>query len=405
MVNIVRVMLYTIITLGALFSATLAAVMSVATLILSDRAHRLPHGTTPISVLKPVKGLDDELEANLESFCLQTHERYELIVGAADSDDPALDVARRVKRRFPHVAFRIVAGECATGFNPKVRNLRNLLSKARYSSILVSDGDIRVDSDYLSVMAGAIEHPNVGLVSNLVVGTGEQTIGAACENLQLNGFVANTVAAAQLVARHPVVVGKSMLFRREVLTQIGGFRTAADVLAEDYLLGRAVLKAGYRVSTLGYPVWAINRSWTVSKMVQRHIRWSQIRRHVSPGMFLLEPLAIPELWLMLLIVAWWLFPSRFDAAHAAVVLTTVALSVVLQTLASIFMQRSMPQWTTLVLLPLSTLLAFYTWLRAWTLDIVVWRHQSYRIGAGSRLSLANKQRPAPTRRARMPEAA
>ena len=398
-------MLYTIIVSGALFSAALAAVMSVATLILSDRAHRLPHGTIPISVLKPVKGLDDELEANLESFCLQTHERYELIVGAADSNDPALDIARRVKRRFPHVAFRIVAGEWITGFNPKVRNLRNLLSKARFSAILVSDGDIRVDSDYLSVMAGALERPNVGLVSNLVVGTGEQTIGAACENLQLNGFVAASVAAAQLIARHPVVVGKSMLFRRETLCCIGGFQSAADVLAEDYLLGRAVLKAGFRVSTLGYPVWAINRNWSVSKMLQRHTRWAQIRRHVSPGMFLLEPLAIPELWLMLVAVAWWLAPSHFSAAHTAVVLTTVALSVSMQRLVSISMQRSIPQWTTLLLLPFSSLLAFYTWLRAWTLDIVVWRYQSYRIGAGSRLTLVNEPRLAPNRRTRMPEAA
>jgi ceramide glucosyltransferase len=398
-------MLYTIIISGALFSAALAAVMSVAALILSDRAHRLPHGTTPISVLKPVKGLDDELEANLESFCLQTHERYELIVGAADSNDPALDVARRVKQRFPHVAFRIVAGEWITGFNPKVRNLRNLLSKARYSALLVSDGDIRVNTDYLSVMAGALERPNVGLVSNLVVGRGEQTIGAACENLQLNGFVATSVAAAQLIARHPVVVGKSMLFRREALCRIGGFQSAADVLAEDYLLGRAVLKAGFRVSTLGYPVWAINRNWSVSKMLQRHTRWAQIRRHVSPGMFLLEPLAIPELWLMLVAIAGRLFPNQLGAVHTAAVLTTVALSVLIQRLVSIFMQRTIPQWTTLVLLPLSSLLAFYTWLRAWNLDIVVWRHQSYRISAGSRLTLVNQQQHSPTRRARMPEAA
>jgi hypothetical protein len=122
-------------------------------------------------------------------------------------------------------------------------------------------------------------------------------------------------------------------------------------------------------------------------------------------MFLLEPLAIPELWLMLVAVAWWLFPNHSSAAHTAVVLTTVTLSVVMQRLVSIFMQRSLTQWTTLVLLPFSSLLAFYTWLRAWTLDIVVWRQQSYRIGAGSRLTLVNEQPLAPTRRTRMPEAA
>jgi len=122
-------------------------------------------------------------------------------------------------------------------------------------------------------------------------------------------------------------------------------------------------------------------------------------------MFLLEPLAAPELWLMLLVVAWWLFPSHFDFTFTVTTLIVVSLSVVFQTLTSIFMQRSIPQWTTLVLLPLASLLAFYAWLRAWALDIVVWRNQSYRIGSGSRLSLVDSPQPARTGRTRMPEAA
>lgn len=398
-------MLYSIIVAGALVSALLTVAMSVAVIIMSLRAERLPRGTTPISVLKPVRGLDDEFEANLESFCLQTHSAYEILVGSADPADPALEVARRVQRRFPNVALRIVSGEWPTGHNPKVRNLRHLVTKARYPTVLVSDGDVRVGSDYLSVMAGAIEQPNVGLVSNFVVGTGERTLGAACENVRLNGFVVRSLAAAQLYLRHPVIMGKAMLFRRDALTNAGGFAAAADVLAEDYLLGRAVLEAGYRVQTLGYPVFAMNRDWTVAKMLQRHTRWSQIRRHVAPGWFLLEPLAAPELWALLALVTWWFDPHRIDAAAGTWVATALALSVLLEAGVASLLQGTRIIWKSIALLPLSSALALLAWLCAWHRDAVVWRQQSFRIGAGSRLSAFQAQRPASAHKQRLPEAA
>lgn len=398
-------MLNSIIVVAALVSALLTSTMSVAVIIMSLRAERLPRGTTPISVLKPVRGLDDEFEANLESFCLQTHSAYEILVGSADPEDPALEVARRVKRRFPNVALRIVVGEWSTGHNPKVRNLRHLLTKATYPTVLVSDGDVRVGSDYLSVMAGAIEQSNVGLVSNFVVGTGERTLGAACENVRLNGFVVRSLAAAQLYLRHPVIMGKAMLFRRDALTNAGGFAAAADVLAEDYLLGRAVLEAGYRVKTIGYPVFAMNRDWTVVKMLQRHTRWSQIRRHVAPGWFLLEPLGSPELWAWLVLVSWWLNPHKIDFVTGSLVVAALALSVLLEAGVAAILQGSRLVWKSLVLLPLSSALALLAWLRAWHRDVVVWRHQSFRIGAGSRLSALQPQRSASANKQRLPEAA
>jgi ceramide glucosyltransferase len=376
--------------------------MSFATLVRLSSARRLAHGTTPISILKPVRGLDDELETNLESFCRQTHGQYELIVGAADADDPALSIAERVRRRFPQVDFRIVSGQWPTGYNPKVRNLRKLLALARYSTVLVSDGDIRVHPDYLSVMAGAIEQPKVGLVSNVVIGTGAQTVGAACENLRLNGFVASSIAAAELIARHPVVIGKSMLFSRDALNAAGGFEVAADVLAEDYLLGRAVLRAGYRVSTIGFPVWAINRHWSVTKMLQRHTRWSQIRRHVSPATFLFEPLALPELWLVLVLA---LGPRQPQTAITTTALAAVLISIMLQLATTIRLQWPSVGWKNLILLPLSSTLGLIAWLRAWSMDTVVWRNQTYRIASGSRLFPVHARQVSPTGSARVQEAA
>lgn len=377
-------MLIAIIALGAVLSAVLSSMMYIAAWRLSSSVEKLPHGTLPISVLKPLKGLDDELEENLESFCRQTHRQYEIIVGAADANDPALAVAHRVRERHPLVAFRIISGEWPTGLNPKVRNLRKLLTRARYSAILVSDGDVRVGTDYLSVMAGALERPKAGLVSNLIVGTGERTIGAACENLRLNGFVAATIAAAQRFLGHPVVVGKSMLFRRDALTNAGGFAAAADVLAEDYLLGRAVAAAGYRVEVLGYPVLAFNRDGSIPKMFRRHTRWSQIRRQIAPFAFALEPLASPALWLILFAAVWSGLGRPLPGAAVGVIAVSGCATLLEAALCTALQGRAL-NLQKLVLLPLSSVLGLGAWILAWGRNRILWREQYLRIGAGSQL--------------------
>lgn len=371
----------------AILTAAISILMSIAALKLHRSGQALPWGTTAISVLKPVRGVDDEFEENLESFCRQTHPRYELIIGAAESNDPALRIARRVRDRHPQKAIRVVSGQWPAGSNPKIRNLRHLLTHARYQTILVSDGDVRVRHDYLSVMAGAIEQPNVGLVSNLIVGGSERTIGAACENAQLNGFVAATTAAAALMARHPIVVGKSMLFQRDALTNAGGFAAAADVLAEDYLLGRAVMHAGYRVSVLGYPITAVNRDWSVLRMLQRHSRWAQIRRHVAPAVFAFELLGYPLLWTLCLALSLWITwaTAGMVRLESKLVLLLPSVATVLQLFVGSRLRGEGLTLIQVLVQPLSMLLACLAWTRAWFENIVVWRQQRYRIGRGSHL--------------------
>lgn len=371
-----------------LVSCLVLAVTTAATWVLCRSASGLPLGTRPISVLKPVQGLDDELEENLASFCRQNHPQFELVIGAADPSDPALAVARRVQARFPHVEVRVVTGEWSNGLNPKVRNLRNLMQWARYPAVLVSDGDVRARPDYLRVLAGAIEQPGVGLVSNLVVGVGERTLGSMCDNLQLNTFVAGNVAAADVIAKHPIVVGKSMLFHRDSLVNIGGFAAAADILAEDYFLGRAVSEAGYRVVTLGYPVQSVNRSRSLPCMLRRHLRWSQIRRQVAPGIFALEPLAHPTFWATLLLSviirdAW---ASTAGSTGLIAALLLMLLLVALESLAyAVLLERAM-RLQHLLCLPLRSALVMLAWFGAWATDVVVWRGHAFRIGRGSRLT-------------------
>lgn len=384
------IVLTNIVSVLAILSAGLTVVMSLAAWVVYAKRRSLARGTTPISVLKPVRGTDDDMEANLESFCRQSHPKYEIIVGSAEPDDPALQIARRVQLRYPHVRLRVVSGQWPSGCNPKVRNLRNLLAHARYPAVLVSDGDVRADNDYLSVMAGALERPNVGLVSNLVVGIGERTLGAACENAQFNGFIAAATSAAALFARHPIVVGKSMLFRRDALTNAGGFAAAADVLAEDYLLGRAVLQAGYRVVTLGLPIRAFSRDRSLGAMVRRQLRWSQIRRHVAPAIFALEPLGHPLLWLGLVTVIGCLVQK---SAHLWLIAGLLLGAATVQAGVAFALRGKGPRLRDIAALPLASVLALAAWTRAWFDVRIVWRQQAFSIGRGSRLRPLVERRP------------
>jgi ceramide glucosyltransferase len=374
----------TILCVLTLLSALVTLGMHIAAHVLFARSKRLPRGTRPISILRPLKGNIESLEENLESLCRQNHGTFEILVGAADPADPSLTVARRVRDKYPNVAVRIITGQWPTGLNPKVRLLRQLLEHAQYKSVLISDDNVRVRPDYLSVMAGALKDPRVGLVSNLVVGVGGRTLGAKCENLQLNTFVLGAVAASYWFG-YPVVVGKSMLFRGGALKKAGGLANVADVLAEDHLLGRAVHAAGYRVKTLGHPVHTVNVDWTLTRTFERHLRWSKMRSNLAPWVFPFELLLQPLAWGVLSAVAAALFgmpisPAWLDAVGLALMGNAVSEVALLRRAQGTHFRLSDS-----LLLPLRNLIAVAAHVGSGFVTTVRWRAEAYRMGRDSRL--------------------
>lgn len=358
--------------------------MHAAAHTLLASAKGLARGKSPISVLRPLKGLVDSLEENLESLCQQDFPVYEIIVAAADPTDPALRVAKRVRDKYPSVAFRVLTGEWETGLNPKVRLLRFMLGKASYDGILVSDDNVRVRHDYLSIMAGALAKYNTGLVSNLVVGIGAKTVGAICENLLLNTFILSAVAASYVFG-YPVVIGKSMLFRREALMNAGGFGAVADLLAEDHLLGRAIHAAGYRVTTLGYPVYTVNESWSISRTMGRHLRWCKIRSNVKSWLFPFELLAQPLLILVLTLVVVGTFRISVDGHWLAGALigvfavTVSEIGLVMRTQGRYF------RFAQVAWLPLRSLVALIAHVGSGCVRVVRWREHVCRIGKNTKI--------------------
>lgn len=246
-----------------------------------------------VSILKPLAGEDDDLEGNIDSFARLSYPYFEILFGVASSSDAAYSVACSFVSRHPELEARVIVTNANAAINPKVAQLMGLESEATGDICVISDSNVRVSSNYLWSLVRELAEPNVGMVTSLFVGTGEQTLGAAIENMQLCVSSAPGLVAMNAVARRPITVGKSMAMRRVDLSNIGGFRRVGGVLAEDHALGRLMLDAGFTIRTSLETIENRNVVGNMRRSIERHTRWSKMRRAIQPLGFFGEPLLLP----------------------------------------------------------------------------------------------------------------
>lgn len=344
----------------------------------SPRVGPLP----PITILKPLKGVFPGLFENLASIARQDYPNFEIIFGCESALDPAVAVAREIKREFPHVSIRVVTGAPSTGYNPKVNNLRHMEGWARHDVLLISDADVRVPSDYLRRVAVELR-PDVGLVCSAFAGMGERSLGAVLENVHLTCFVTGAICGADVLTTRAIVVGKSMLFRRQDLRRIGGWQSIADVLAEDFVFADRITKSGRKVVLCPLLVPVVNVKRTVKEFWDRHTRWGQMRRRILPVLYWMEPLLLPSPWLFGLLVA-----ALASPKHSALAVLALVGLLVRPASDMSLLHRVRGDWPHPGVAPLSVFKDFVM-LATWVVGIfrttVEWRGNVLRIGKGSTL--------------------
>ncbi|RKH54915.1 glycosyltransferase, partial [Corallococcus aberystwythensis] len=247
-----------------------------------------------LSLLKPLCGVDDDLEANLARFAQLPYPHYEVLLGVKDAHDPAFAVAKAAEAKWPHV-MRVVLQVGEPGLNPKVNQLVTLSSEARHDLWVVSDSNTCVGDGYLEEIAAAFEDPTVGCVTHPVAGLGEKTFGSLLDNLHLSSSAAAGMIAAKHLADRDIVVGKSMALHREDVEALGGFFSVKDVLAEDYVIGQWVTRKLHKRVVLAHtPVFNVSLRKGVDAFFQRYLRWSVIHRTaVSPSTYMAQALLNP----------------------------------------------------------------------------------------------------------------
>lgn len=368
------------------------ALSVVAVYRLTTRVHRprLRSSTLPpVTVLKPLCGADDQLEDNLATFFTQRYPSYELVFGVEGDQDPAIPVVRRLRARFPHVKVRLVVHDGGHALNPKVSNLQAMLAFGSHDLVVISDSNVSVRERWLHDLVGEfVDDPEVGLLTNLFVGTSEETLGATLENLHLAGPVAGSLAVSSVLLPNAGAVGKSMLFSRSVFESLGGLSSVGSVLAEDFVMGRMFAEAGYRVKIARTTVDNVCTRTTVKRFLQRQLRWNLIRSRIMPLSYPLEPLTSP---MFLALVA------PFAGIHAPLLFALgVTLTLVRDGLQWLRLRGTRGLLAALPLGPLKELALFGVWALAPLMSRVAWRQKRYRVAAGTRL-YAERARTAPAR--------
>lgn len=390
MLNLISGLFFVAATLGV-------AIVFLTVGLLIAYMRRPPRTTTAtpgITILKPLCGVDDDLQLNLENFAALDYPNYEVLLGVKDKKDAAYPVAQAAAERWPG-KFKLFLQRGEPGLNPKVNQLITLEKHAQHEIILISDSNTRVAAGYLREVAALFEDPKVGIISQPVAGVGEQTLGSLMDNVHLVSHVGTGMVSAHLAAKlglgNDIVVGKSMGFRRADLHAMGGFMGAKDYLAEDYVLGKMTNELlGKKVAVARTPVLNVSVKRPVSGFWNRYKRWSVIHRtSVSTGTYLAQTMLNP--W-PLAAIGFLLAPSPLTFAG---MLAIMALKVIADATAALYMRRG---WMGLWLfwsIPVKDALLFVSHVMGFFNQYVMWRGNKLKVMPGSRLVLPGHLQPLP----------
>jgi ceramide glucosyltransferase len=236
----------------------------------------------PVSILKPLKGLERDAYQNLASFCRQDYPEYEILFAVDDECDSAIPTVERLIHDFPSLPIRLLVGSAVTSPNNKVAKLCRLLPAARHELLVISDSDIRVQSDYLRCVVAPFHDPSVGAVTCLYLGMTEPNLWSELEGLNLTTDLLPSMLVARKLEGVKFALGATMAVTRSRLAEIGGFEALADCVADDYELGRRIAARGYRVELAPCTVRTLCASSTARQFFLHHLRWGVITRHCRP---------------------------------------------------------------------------------------------------------------------------
>ena len=368
-------------TIVALLAATSFGLFALAWLLVAAwRAWYALHPRTAaagrgVSVIKPLCGADDDLERNLVSFFRLDHEPLQLVFGAADPDDPALVIVRRIARRHPDRDVTIVVGANHDAPNPKVGLQERLLPHARHDVILLSDSNVRVAPDEVGRVLPAFDDPRVGLGYQAVTGIGEESLPAALENLHYNELAGVLAIGATLLTGQHAVNGKGEWVRREALAAAGGIAAVRDNAADDSALARLVAAAGWKVRLSPVPVRIVHRTWSWRGLWQRHVRHAACRIRIAPAAYPLELLLNPLPWAAALLATPW-------AAFAPAIIVA---RILLETSAARMLRGSWPSLRHAAAIPLKDAVYLAGWFAPLAVRHVHWRGRRYRLARQARM--------------------
>ncbi len=363
---------------GLLLLALAPFVYYASAIVAATRFYRdRPTGSAfvpPVSVLKPIRGLDRESYENYASFCEQNYPEFELLFCVADDNEPAIPVIETLIRDFPERSIRLLVGSEPLGASDKVNKMCRLAREARYDILVVSDSDVRVESGFLRAVVAPFADPQVGGVTCLYKGLTQDSLAADLEALGNSTDFAPGVLVAWMLGDLDFMLGAVMATTKKQLTGIGGFEALVDHLSDDYELGNRIAANGYRVKLSNYPVSIVYSRQSLADAFRHQLRWNLTIRCSRPwGHFgLLFSQGLP--WALLAAAI-----AETEKVAAAYLVSYVILRTAMAWLVGVSGMRDSLARQKMWMLPLRDALAFIIWILSFFPQRIHWRGQEFYI--------------------------
>ena len=332
----------------------------------------------PLSVLKPLAGVDDGLEANLRSFFEQDYADYELLFAVRDAGDPAVSVVERLQAAYAARRSRLIITGEPPYPNAKVYSLDHMTREARHDVLVMSDSDIRLGRDFLRTVAAEFSNPYVGVSTCPYRAVAGSSIWSRLEAIGMNTEFLAGVLVARMLEGMKFALGPTLTARRDVLERIGGWNYLKDFLAEDFVLGNRAAQVGFGVILSSYVVEHRigSQAWRLN--FKHRLRWNRSTRRSRPAGYIGQVFTNPIPLALLLWVArpdWWMV-----VALTAVIRYSTAYATGVRVLGDRLS----------LLIPVQDILSFAFWVAGFFGRTIQWRGRRYLLRSDGRFELLSQ---------------
>jgi ceramide glucosyltransferase len=336
----------------------------------------------PISILKPLAGLDLDLESNLRTFFEQDYPSFEVLFAIRGPDDPAASVVARLQHDYPRVSSRLIITGEPPYPNPKVYSLEHMLSAAANDLVVMSDSDIRVTPNLLQTVAAEFQDRHLGVATCPYRAVPGPSLWSRLEATGMNTDFWGGILVARMLEGMRFAVGPTIAARRHVLLSIGGFERLKDYLAEDFVMGKFAADAGYGVILSSYVIEHHIGDATLRENIAHRVRWARSTRRSRRAGYIGQLFTMPlplALLVSVLAPGWWpILPATLAVrALAAYVVSARVL-------------RARIDW---LLLLMEDLIGLVFWFAGFFGNTIRWRNRSYRLFSDGRFEPISASSP------------
>lgn len=347
------------------------------------RAAQQPTPLPPVSIIKPLCGMEPRLEENLETYFTQDYPTYEILFAMRTPQDPALQVVEIVRAKYPSVPARVIFSGQPRHSNPKITSVEAMVEAAQYDHLVISDSDVRVTPDFLRKVIPPLTDPKKGLSSCLYRGVPTRSFWSRLEALEMSVEMPSGVLVADMLEGMKFALGIVMVTRKDVLEKIGGIGQTGDYFSDDFVLGNVIDKAGYHVVLSTYIAEHVLVDQTFRSCFSRQLRWNRSTRysrpkgHVGTGLTYAMPFGIVGAIGALGLRLPWLALGIFAFAALRGIVQGLLIGGAVLHLRNIVSES--------LLYPLRDLMGFCAWAGSFTGRRFFWRGEWYHFEDGGKL--------------------